>query len=98
MALELGVKKKLPWWEEWLGAFGIGGAGGGGDLRTSVFPERESMLLGGVPGASALASSPPAVGEKKVTPWTRQQWAEWEGTRATMAARKKKRATLLGEV
>ena len=37
-------------------------------------------------------------GEKKITPWTRQQWAEWPGTRATMAARKKKGATLLGEV
>jgi len=95
MVYELGVKKKRPWFDALLGAFGVDGEA---DLGASLFPERESMLLGGASGASALASSPPAVGEKKVTPWTRQQWAEWEGTRATMAARKKKRATLLGEV
>lgn len=26
--------------------------------------------------------------QKPVTPWTQQQWRQWKGTRATMAARK----------
>ena len=68
MAFELGGRKKKPWWELLLGSFGVGvgaGAGGRTDLGTSLFPGRESMLLGGgpsTPGAQAtlLGASPAA--------------------------------------
>jgi len=85
--------------------------------RSSLFPDTESMFLGGDPSAPASdgtaapvgktpgweklpwATDAPTLltGEKKpIKPWTQQQWREWKGTRATMAARKRK--TLLGAV